>query len=746
MYIKFKQINLNNQVSILPEKSLAILFIICCSLSISAQGWEQLNDSPFRDDHTNSFGYEGKAYVFRGSPTDNGNGDANEVWVYTPETDSWQLMAEFPGDARRVSIGDDWEGKYYYGFGIGGVDGLLNDLWVFDPVDTSFTQLPSCPCPGRSHPSLIAHNDKIFMGAGSSFGGDVNDWWEYDMITQEWNQKPNIPGGVRHHTFHFSSDKYVYVGGGHVANWNRYDPDTEEWTPIDDLPSGRVAGTQFNYGGLGFILAGDDRFHVHVPDFETFMYYNPESKEWDYLPPLPNGSRWAPSSFLIGDDLYFLAGLSDVVDSDASMWKFDMSTVGCLPPSGLNAIDVDDVSAGLFWSSNSNGTSNTLLWRKVGDTEWNEVIDPEAVYQLNNLEPCQEYEFIIVKSCDALTSPSEIFVFKTDGCCINPEITVNAITSNSAFVEWDEILAADEYNIRWKAVDAADWSTISVSNGPYELTDLSECTKYEFQIESVCTIEDIEYSESNIFLTGNCGACLDEEYCAVPEGFAAQFIFINKVGINNYINESGNSGGYANFDGALAEDIIIGEPFTFVFEPGFEEGVVPFTLTVWIDLNSNGNFEEEERIISEQSVNQEISREVVIPNSSTPGLTRMRVYYSDETDPCAEEDDFIFGEAEDYCLNLLDKPTSTNEFSEAGTILEVFPNPFQSSITLSDKLNLKNTYNINIINLVGETIHNINDYQTGEKINLPDELNTGVYFLIAENKSERMEFRIVKYD
>ena len=171
-------------------QKLIFLFVLFLSSSfvVSGQGWEQLNDSPLIDDHTNGFGYEGKAYVFRGIPRNNGNGLRNELWMYTPEGDSWERIGEFPGDPRRVSIGDDWNDKYYYGFGING-NSFLNDLWEFDPADMSFTQLPSCPCTPRTHPSLIAHNDKIFMGAGSSAQGDLTDWWEYDMNTQVWTQK-----------------------------------------------------------------------------------------------------------------------------------------------------------------------------------------------------------------------------------------------------------------------------------------------------------------------------------------------------------------------------------------------------------------------------------------------------------------------------------------------------------------------------------------------------------------------------
>lgn len=736
---------MKNQLSTFLKTITFLLIFIGTISSLSSQVWEQVNDSPFRDDHTNGFGYEGNAYVFRGTPTNNGSGPANEVWTYTPATDTWNLITTFPGDPRNISIGDDWNGKYYYGFGIGGPNGLLNDLWVFDPVDTSFTQLPSCPCVGRSHPSLIAHNDKIFMGAGSSFGGDLNDWWEYDIITQEWTQKENIPGPVRHHMFHFSIGKYVYVGGGHVANWNRYDPDTEEWTPIDDLPQGRVAGTQFNYNNLGFILAGDDRFHNHVPDFETFMYYSEQTKEWDYLPPLPNGSRWAPSSFIVDDVLYFATGVSDKVNGgDGSMWKFDLSLINCLPPSELNAIDVDDTSAGLFWTTNADGLADTLKWRKVGDLDWNDVINPEAVYQLDGLEACQDYEFKIVKFCESKSTESETFIFSTEGCCLNPDLIFTAITPNSAIVEWAPIAAADEYKIRWKATGEQDWFVDVVEDSPYQLVNLDECTEYEFQIESVCTTNENEFSESLTFLTRDCGACLDESYCSVKESFEAEFVFINKVQINDFVNISGNSGGYGNFDGAKAETIIIGETFTLTFEPGFEQGSFAFDLCGWIDINGNGSFEESEKLILEQSVSDEITTEVLIPNDAVPGLTRMRIYYSNETDPCSPSDNFVFGEAEDYCLILEEKPTATIDFSRNDLI--AYPNPFRNTIILEDNTNNDLGYDVKIINLIGETVHRINNYKAGQEIKLSDDSSSGVYILIVERGNESMRLRIVKQD
>jgi len=386
---------------------LLILLTFSLNSYLQAQEWEQLNDVPYthQDNHSNGFSYNGKGYIVDGS-------SSRSHWEYSPDTDTWVRLPNFPGPERSIAIGDDWNGKYYYGFGFNSTT-YLNDLWEFNPVDTSWVQLPSCPCTPRTHPALVSHNDKVFMGTGSSQNGDLDDWWEYDMITQEWTQKQDIPGGNRHHPFQFGIDNYIYVGGGHVSNWLRYDIETEELTPIDDTPSGRVAGTQFSYNGWGFLLGGDDAVHANVPSNETFMAYDPDTGEWIYLPPLPRGSRWAPGSFIIDGFVYFFAGLSDTYGYDKTMWKFDLKTLACMAPSGLNAFEVDDVSARLLWSSVSNSVSDTLKWRQVGEA-WNIIPNAEPVFQLDNLEPCQDHEFQISSSCGDQMSNSEIFAFETD--------------------------------------------------------------------------------------------------------------------------------------------------------------------------------------------------------------------------------------------------------------------------------------------------------------------------------------------
>lgn len=318
-------------------RSIFSFVFVLYSLMIFGQQWEKLGDTPFLKHHCNGFGVNGKAYILQGVGNDS---ETNVFWEYDPKDDRWSKLDSFPGSPRGYSIGVDYDGKYYYGFGFNN-EMDLNDLWVFDPSNKSFTQLASCPCVGRYHPALIAVNGKVFMGAGSTENGDLDDWWEYDIATNTWSEKPNIPGGVRHHVYQFYIDSMVYVGGGHVDNWIAYNPKSEVWKEINDLPKGRVAGTQFSHGGFGYLIGGDTTDHGSLDDEVTFMQYDAKKDTWKYLPPLPNGTRWAPSNFIIDDILYFFGGMFGPAGEDRSVWKIDLNALNGVSSSDENLISED---------------------------------------------------------------------------------------------------------------------------------------------------------------------------------------------------------------------------------------------------------------------------------------------------------------------------------------------------------------------------------------------------------------------
>jgi len=609
------------------------------SISINGQQWEEVSETPFLVHHTNGLGVGDVGFVIEGEPV-NVNGQlVNRLWEFSSITNEWTNKGEFPGLGRTFAIGDEWDGKYYYGFGLAnnGVD--LNDLWVYDPSDQSFTELPSCPCVGRAHPALAAHNDKILMGTGSGPNGDLEDWWEYDMITQEWTQKTNVPGGRRHHPFFFESGNTVYLGGGHRDNWLAWDLDTEVWTQIDDQPKGRVAGSQLSYGKYGLLIAGDDATHQHVPTSETFMGYDTEKEEWLTFPSIPGGSKWACSSFIINEELYFFGGINYAVNNDRRVWKFNLENLGCLPPLNISLTDVTEVNANFIMTVASTTISDTVYWRETGVQEWNIISDPMSIFELSGLTECTEYELFVRSQCDSQISDSDIFSF---------------------------------------------------------------------------------YS-------ANCGPCLELDYC-IPnkENNAGEEEFITEVVINDYVNVSGNSGGYANYSIPEAETIVSNT--TFNLQVKAEVGAFDFDLLVWVDLNIDGIFSEDELILDED-LEGDFNDDVLLPFEVVEGLSRIRIFcgFIPGNVSCFDDNLFV-GEIEDYCVILQEGTSTFVSELEENSLMEISPNPFQNILTIKNISLSNKRVNYVLYDLLGKNVKKGIIENTQESLDLSD-LKTGVYMM-----------------
>ena len=312
-------------------KSLAIgLGALMACAPVFSQGWTEVAPLPdgFVSNHSYGFALDGKGYIVAGESTD---GYSDAMYEYDPAADAWTAMDDFPGPARGYTIGDQWGGQAWMGFGLGGT-GYLNDLWMFDPITGEWTEKASCPCAARTHPAFIAEGDKVFVGLGGSANGDLDDWWEYDMATDTWSQKPDFPGSERHHPYQFGIDGDIYVGFGHNGpnifnEMYRYEPETEAWTEVATLPAeGRVAGTQFSYAGKGYALSGDGDDHSSMEEGE-FWQYDPATDAWYQWPSHPGMSRWAPASFVLNDEVYLVNGMSydpGTFDYMESNWKLPM--------------------------------------------------------------------------------------------------------------------------------------------------------------------------------------------------------------------------------------------------------------------------------------------------------------------------------------------------------------------------------------------------------------------------------------
>ena len=283
--------------------------------------------------------------------------------VMSPGTDHEMLYFGFGQtrlpEATAPRWGVDANGNYTLGGGNLTDYPRFADLWRWDGQG-DWEKLPQCPGIGRTHPAFVTVPGKVYAGAGygemcaqsnwencrtdtAGKSGNLGDMWVFEVDTMAWSSISPLPQR-RHHPFAFSPDNHAYVFGGHdeqavYNSLSRYDVSTNNWTQLASLPSpgqGRVAGTQFSHKGLAYVLGGEAASLTRgTPDVDgvgdgirllgydngtidehrgmptgEFWSYNPARNAWHQLPPMPDfKSRWAMSSFVLGDYVYGMFGV-----------------------------------------------------------------------------------------------------------------------------------------------------------------------------------------------------------------------------------------------------------------------------------------------------------------------------------------------------------------------------------------------------------------------------------------------------
>jgi len=383
----------------------------------------------------------------------------------------------------------------------------------------------------------------------------------------------------------------------------------------------------------------------------------------------------------------------------------------CFPPLSIQVLDLDDEMAALTWTVASDIQRIDLRVRKEGETAWTTVTDAGGSIVFEGLDACTVYEIQFNAFCTGETTGyGDIFTFKTDGCCEPPDdIRFGFIGPNDVLLNWDPVLAADNYVIRYRETGTASWmetTTVQTSAG---LRELAECTEYEMQFRVTCDGTPSAYGPSLFFTTRGCGACIEAAYC---EANALSFDnssleWIARVELNGMVNESTGSG-YADYTAGMGTNLSRGDTFAMTIEPGFSSVASGEYILAWIDFNQNGQFTSDEIIFdSEGTTEVAVTQDIDIPAGALLGSTRMRVVmqFRDKPGACSFSASF-FGEVEDYCVNISDEPSNTSAPPAMAADLALVPNPARDQVRL--QLQLQEAYQdvqVQVFDMRGRPVH-----------------------------------------
>ncbi|HEV8508725.1 MAG TPA: hypothetical protein VGQ53_25195 [Chitinophagaceae bacterium] len=211
-------------------------------LDLASMTWISMDTLPYPGIFNQaSFELDGEWYIGMGLDSANRSlccGDplpSKKFWKYSPSTNIWTQLADFPGGSMNYpscfTIGS--EAYAFYGAipntpNPGSETDYSEELWKYNPVMNQWTQIsiPSNgPPPGEKY-QIFAYNGKayfltgqlrVFDGSSYSFNGP-NPSLEYDPVSNTFSQvATNSTGGIlqllysKDDKFYFQADAFGYI-------------------------------------------------------------------------------------------------------------------------------------------------------------------------------------------------------------------------------------------------------------------------------------------------------------------------------------------------------------------------------------------------------------------------------------------------------------------------------------------------------------------------------------------------------
>lgn len=236
---------------------------------------------------------------------------------------------------------------------------------------------------------------------------------------------------------------------------------------------------------------------------------------------------------------------------------------------------------------------------------------------------------------------------KADPPCVPRRISLDILEDTQVTLSWKNVIPSSEYQVEYRILEEPEWTVVPVSGPSIILEDLLPCTRYEARMLTICSGDTTGYSPVLSFQTKGCGACLDSVYCDLF-GQSASFEWIQSVSIGTINNVSGSNEGYAFFDG-ITTRLDTSEAYTITVTPGFSFGPGNLWMNAWVDFNQDGQFSDDERILSALD-DGPVTNTFTVPGVAL-GETRLRVALTLglQSSSCGS---FFYGEVEDYCVRL----------------------------------------------------------------------------------------------
>ena len=260
----------------------------------------------------------------------------------------------------------------------------------------------------------------------------------------------------------------------------------------------------------------------------------------------------------------------------------------------------------------------------------------------------------------------------------------------------------------------------------------------EWRLEVTCTLsEETSYSETATFTTTEASS-----YCIPLATICSDGDLITNVTFQEINNTTDCSAdGYGDYTSIPAA--IVGPGNTYPISVTVGGGFTSESVSVWIDFNENGIFDEDEFFFIGSGSAEVITGDISIPADATNGDYRMRVRVAAAIEDLATWDmscgdvDQPYGETEDYTVTV-DEGLSTGDYAISD--FKYYPNPMTDVLHITANEDIKS---VSVFNVLGQEVLSNKHFTNGEVD--ATSLSTGTYlFRVTFDNGHIENFKVLK--
>ncbi len=187
------------------------------------------------------------------------------------------------------------------------------------------------------------------------------------------------------------------------------------------------------------------------------------------------------------------------------------TTIPCGVASGLTATAITSTSATLGWAAVTGATSYNVQYRIVGAAAWTSTTSTINSRAITGLTASSNYEFqvqtVCVSGTSAFTASTTFTTSAPPACNATSGLTASAITATSATLGWAAVTGAVSYNVQYRIVGAAAWTSATSATNSVAISGLTASSNYEFQVQTVCSAGSSAFTASATFATTAPSTC-----------------------------------------------------------------------------------------------------------------------------------------------------------------------------------------------------------------------------------------------